>query len=117
MRVRRGCDVAGGKAGSGGHGEWKRSVLMRFVVFAAVRGGEAGAVGVMGRAEEMEGRLERRREAREWCVEKAVADQRSLLMRAYGEGGRIREVAQSSGRTVPGLSMAAPDAKAERAGG
>jgi hypothetical protein len=117
MGRKAGCEVAGKKAGPGGHGVAMRWVLMRFVVFEAVRGGVAGAVGVIGRAEEMEGRLVRRREALEGCLEKGDPDQRSLLMQAYGEVGRIREVAQSSGRTVPGLSMAAPDAEAERAGG
>ncbi len=69
-----------------------RWVLMRFVVFAAVGGGEAGTVGVMGRAEEMEPRLERKREALQGCLEKGDPDQRSLLMQAYGEVGRIRMV-------------------------
>ena len=49
----------------------------------------------------MEGRLARRREALEGCLEKVAPDQRSLLMQAYGEESRIREVARSSGRTVP----------------
>ena len=54
-------------------------------------------------AEEIEPRLERQREALEGCLEKVAPDQRSLLMQAYGEESRIREVAQSSGRTVPGF--------------
>jgi hypothetical protein len=95
-----------------------RWVLMRFVVFAGVRGGEAGAVGVMGRAEEMEGRLARRREALEGCLEKGDPDQRSLLMQAYGEVGRIRMVgAEQRADSAGALSMAAPDAEAERPGG
>ena len=98
---------------------WRCAGLpMRFVVFAAVRGGEAGAVGVMGRAEEMEPGLARQREALEGCLEKGDPDQRSLLMQAYGEVGRIRMVgAEQRADSAGALSMAAPDAEAERPGG
>jgi hypothetical protein len=54
MRVRRGCEVAGDKAGRGGHGVGMRSVLILLVFLAAVMGGEAGAVLV---AEEAASRL------------------------------------------------------------
>ena len=49
MLVGRGCEVAGDKAGLGGHGAGMRRVLMVFVILAAVMGGEARAVVVMGR--------------------------------------------------------------------
>ncbi len=49
MQVRRGGEVAGDKAGRGGHGGGMRWVLMVFVILAAVMGGEARAVVVMGR--------------------------------------------------------------------
>ncbi len=60
MRVRRGCEVAGDNAGLGGHGVGMCWVLMLFVIFAAVMGGEARAVVVMGRVEvsERAGRAE-----------------------------------------------------------
>ena len=50
MRVGRGCEVAGDKVGAVGHGAGMRWVLMLFVILAAVMGGEARAVVVMGRA-------------------------------------------------------------------
>jgi RHS repeat-associated protein len=50
MGVRRGCEVEGDKAGAGGHGVGMRWVLMLLVILAAVMGGEALAVVVMGRA-------------------------------------------------------------------
>ena len=55
MLVGRGCEVAGDKAGPGGHGAGMRWVLMLFVIFAAVMGGEARAAVVMGRVEVSEG--------------------------------------------------------------
>ncbi len=51
MQVRRGCEVAGDKAGPGGHGAGMGWVRMVFVILAAVMGGEARAVVVMGREE------------------------------------------------------------------
>ncbi|RFC51726.1 MAG: hypothetical protein DVB22_001342 [Verrucomicrobia bacterium] len=44
-------EVAGDKVGAVGHGAGMRWVLMLFVVLAAVMGGEARAVVVMGRVE------------------------------------------------------------------
>ena len=74
MLVGRGCEVVGDKAGPGGHGVALRWVGLGLVVFGGVRGGEAGSVGVMGRVEEMEGRLARQREALEGCLEKGDPD-------------------------------------------
>ncbi len=47
--------------------------------------------------------LERQREALELCMTKVPAAQRDLLMLAYQPEARIQEVAQSSGRSVPGF--------------
>ena len=44
MLVRRGFEVAGDRAGSGGYGKGMRWVLMLIVVLAAVMGGEVRAV-------------------------------------------------------------------------
>lgn len=51
----------------------------------------------------MEPLLERQREALELCMKKVPDDQRGLLMRAYQPESSIQEVAQGSGRTVPGF--------------
>ncbi|WP_395737708.1 sigma-70 family RNA polymerase sigma factor [Prosthecobacter sp.] len=47
--------------------------------------------------------LERQREALELCMKKVPEDQRGLLMQAYQPESSIQEVAQGSGRTVPGF--------------
>ncbi|WP_395752103.1 sigma-70 family RNA polymerase sigma factor [Prosthecobacter sp.] len=47
--------------------------------------------------------LERQREALEQCMKKVPEDQRGLLMQAYQPESSIQEVAQGSGRTVPGF--------------
>jgi len=47
--------------------------------------------------------LERQREALELCMTKVPAAQRELLMLAYQPEARIQEVAQGSGRSVPGF--------------
>lgn len=47
--------------------------------------------------------LERQREALELCIQKVPEDQRGLLMQAYQPESSIQEVAQGSGRTVPGF--------------
>jgi RNA polymerase sigma-70 factor, ECF subfamily len=54
-------------------------------------------------AEDDEPRFARQREALDACMEKVGADQRELLMQAYGEESKIQEVARHSGRTVPGF--------------
>ncbi len=60
-------EVAGDKVGAGGHGEGMRWVLILFVVLAAVMGGEARAVVVMGRevVSERDGRAEEKAEESE----------------------------------------------------
>lgn len=50
-----------------------------------------------------EPRLERQREALEHCLAKVPSGQRELLMQAYQSGNRIQEVAQASGRSIPGF--------------
>lgn len=50
-----------------------------------------------------EPRLQRQREALEHCMKKVPEDQRGLLMQAYQPESRIQDVAQGSGRTVPGF--------------
>jgi RNA polymerase sigma-70 factor, ECF subfamily len=50
-----------------------------------------------------EPKLERQREALELCMAKVPAGQRELLMQAYQPEVRIQEVAQGSGRSVPGF--------------
>lgn len=50
-----------------------------------------------------EPKLQRQREALELCMVKVPADQRKLLMQAYQPEVRIQEVAQGSGRSVPGF--------------
>lgn len=52
---------------------------------------------------EREPHLERQREALESCMQKVAPDQRDLLMQAYQPQARMQEVAQASGRTVPGF--------------
>ncbi len=47
--------------------------------------------------------LERQREALEHCMQKVPAEQRGLLMQAYQPESSIQEVAQGSGRSVPGF--------------
>lgn len=54
-------------------------------------------------AGEIEPRLERQREALEDCLAKVAPEQRQLLMQAYSDESRIQDVAQQSGRTVPGF--------------
>lgn len=51
----------------------------------------------------LEPHLERQREALEHCMQKVPADQRGLLMQAYQPESSIQEVAQNSGRSVPGF--------------
>lgn len=50
-----------------------------------------------------DGVLERQRHALEGCIAKVPARQRDLLMQAYQPTIRIQEVAQASGRSVPGF--------------
>lgn len=50
-----------------------------------------------------EPRLERQRGALEACMEKVPAEARDLLMRAYQPGAQIQQIAQGSGRSVPGF--------------
>jgi len=50
-----------------------------------------------------EPRLERQREALEFCMGKVPREQRDLLMQAYSPEHRIQEVALGSGRTVGGF--------------
>ncbi len=50
-----------------------------------------------------EPKLERQREALELCMAKVPVEQRELLMQAYQPAVRIQEVAQGSGRSVPGF--------------
>ena len=50
-----------------------------------------------------EPRLQRQREALEHCMKKVPEGQRGLLMQAYQPESRIQDVAQGSGRTVPGF--------------
>jgi RNA polymerase sigma-70 factor (ECF subfamily) len=50
-----------------------------------------------------EPKLEQQREALERCMAKVPAEQRELLMQAYQPEVRIQEVAQGSGRSVPGF--------------
>ena len=50
-----------------------------------------------------ESKLERQREALELCLEKLSPAERDLLARAYQPKTKIREVAESSGRSVGGL--------------
>jgi len=50
-----------------------------------------------------EPRLQRQREALEHCMKKVPEDHRGLLMQAYQPESRIQDVAQSSGRTIPGF--------------
>jgi len=52
---------------------------------------------------EYEPQLQRQREALEGCMQKVTPDQRTLLMRAYQPELSIQEVANDSGRTVPGF--------------
>jgi len=52
---------------------------------------------------ELETRLTRQREALEACIEKVPAEQRELLMQAYQPAASIQQVAQGSGRSVPGF--------------
>lgn len=48
-------------------------------------------------------KLDRQREALEFCMAKVEPDQRDLLMSAYQPDSKIQEIATSSGRTVPGF--------------
>lgn len=50
-----------------------------------------------------ESKLQHQREALELCMEKVPAGQRELLMESYQPEARIQEVAQRSGRSVPGF--------------
>ena len=50
-----------------------------------------------------EPKLEQQREALERCMAKVPVEQRELLMQAYQPEVRIQEVAQGSGRSVPGF--------------
>lgn len=52
---------------------------------------------------EMEPHLCRQREALEKCMENVQPGQRKLLMRAYRSDTRIQDLAQSSGRSIPGF--------------
>lgn len=52
---------------------------------------------------EMEPHLHRQREALEKCMKKIHPGQRELLIRAYGADTSIRDLAESSGRSVPGF--------------
>jgi RNA polymerase sigma-70 factor (ECF subfamily) len=54
-------------------------------------------------SEQDEPKLQRQREALELCMARVPADQRELLMQAYQPEARIQEVAQGSGRSVPGF--------------
>lgn len=54
-------------------------------------------------SEQNEPKLEQQREALERCMARVPADQRELLMQAYQPEARIQEVAQGSGRSVPGF--------------
>lgn len=54
-------------------------------------------------APEIEPVLSRQRRALEKCLEKVQPGQRELLMRAYQSDTRIQDLANSSGRSIPGL--------------
>ena len=73
-------EVAGDKAGAGEHGAGMRWVLMLFVILAAVMGGEARAVVVMGREEVSQ---------RDGKEEKAVESMRVESERAFLGAGEV----------------------------
>jgi RNA polymerase sigma-70 factor (ECF subfamily) len=52
---------------------------------------------------EIEPHLSRQREALEKCMENVQPKQRELLMRAYQSDTRIQDLANSSGRSIPGF--------------